>query len=41
LMRRRVWFFYQNIGVGRKTYWSTFGRTFRSNFKWRSFILRN
>jgi hypothetical protein len=41
LMRRRVRLFYHNIAVGSKIYWSTFGRTFRNTFGWRSFRLRN
>jgi hypothetical protein len=40
-MRRRVRLFYQNVAVGSKTYWSTFGRTFWHTFSWRSFSLRN
>jgi hypothetical protein len=41
-MRRRVrLFFYQNIAVGSKTYRSTFRRTLRNTFSWRSFRLRN
>jgi hypothetical protein len=40
MMMRRVELFYQNVVVGSKTYWSTFVRTFRHTFNWRSFRLR-
>jgi hypothetical protein len=36
-LMRRVRLFYQNIAVSSKSHWSTFRRTLRRNFRWRSF----